>query len=129
MILLDTHVVYWSQYVPEKISKRAGEAIAAAQAASSLAISAITLLEIARMVARQRVLLYEPTRQTVRDMVKGMSIYPISIEIASAAAEFPDSFPGDPGDRLIAATALVEGIALITADDRIRRLGVVTTIW
>lgn len=128
MILLDTHVVYWSQYEPEKLSIRAGEAIAA-QATSSLAVAAITLLEIARMAARQRVPLYEPTRQVVYDMTRGLHIFPITVEIASVAAELPDSFPGDPGDRLITATALPQGIPLVTADARIRRLGVVTTIW
>ena len=46
-----------------------------------------------------------------------------------AAAQLADAFPGDPMDRIIAATALTEGIPLVTADERIRRSGVVRTIW
>ncbi len=32
-------------------------------------------------------------------------------------------------DRIIAATAMAEGIPLITADQRIRRSGTAKTIW
>jgi len=41
----------------------------------------------------------------------------------------PGQFPKDPADRLIAATAMVEGIALVTADLRIRRSKAVETVW
>jgi PIN domain nuclease of toxin-antitoxin system len=45
------------------------------------------------------------------------------------AAHFPPSFPSDPFDRIIAATARVRGLRLVTADERIQRSGVVETIW
>jgi PIN domain nuclease of toxin-antitoxin system len=41
----------------------------------------------------------------------------------------PDKFPKDPADRLIAATAMAEAMALVTADMRIRRAKVVETVW
>jgi PIN domain nuclease of toxin-antitoxin system len=41
----------------------------------------------------------------------------------------PEKFPQDPSDRLIAATAMVEGMSLVTADLRIRQSKVVETIW
>jgi len=43
--------------------------------------------------------------------------------------ELPSSFPKDPADRLIAATAMVEGAPLVTADEQIRQAKVVQTIW
>jgi PIN domain nuclease of toxin-antitoxin system len=42
---------------------------------------------------------------------------------------FPATFPKDPADRMIVATALVEGLSLITADREISRSKLVPTIW
>ena len=49
--------------------------------------------------------------------------------VATAAAAFFEPYPGDLMDRLIGATALVEGFPLVTADERIRNSGQVQTIW
>jgi len=38
-------------------------------------------------------------------------------------------FHGDPADRLIVATALVESAALVTKDPRIRKYEALSTIW
>ena len=46
MILLDTHVVVWLAFEPDKLSKRAKEAIRAARIQGGLAIAGITLLEL-----------------------------------------------------------------------------------
>jgi PIN domain nuclease of toxin-antitoxin system len=54
---------------------------------------------------------------------------PVTAEIAALAVRLPERFPKDPADRLITATAMVEGMALVTADTRIRRSKVVETIW
>ena len=45
------------------------------------------------------------------------------------ATHFPDNFPADPADRLIAATARAEGLPLVSRDARIRASAVVETIW
>jgi PIN domain nuclease of toxin-antitoxin system len=45
------------------------------------------------------------------------------------SVELPEAYPKDPADRLIAGTALVEGLSLVTADREIRRSQVVRTIW
>lgn len=46
-----------------------------------------------------------------------------------AAAHLPPGFPGDPFDRVIAATAIVERVPVVTSDTRIRKSKVVRTIW
>jgi len=45
------------------------------------------------------------------------------------AAELPALFPGDPADRLIADTAILESASLVTKDEPIQQSGVVRTIW
>ena len=49
--------------------------------------------------------------------------------IAALAVRMPARFPRDPADRIIAATAMVEGLALVTANRQIRQAKVVETIW
>jgi PIN domain nuclease of toxin-antitoxin system len=51
------------------------------------------------------------------------------LEVAALAAQFPDDFPRDPADRLIAATARAEGMTLITRDQRIRQSPLLKTLW
>ena len=50
-------------------------------------------------------------------------------EIAALAVRLPETYPKDPADRLIGATAIVEGVPLVTADKQIRQAKVVETIW
>src|SRR5207247_876972 len=100
-----------------------------ARRAGGLAISAISLYEIA-LLAQKQVLEFEgPLAAQLADFVAGVSVRPISPAIAAQAAQLGSAFPHDPGDRLIVATALIEGLALVTADSVIRQSAVVRTIW
>jgi len=45
---------------------------------------------------------------------------PVTPAIAATAVGLPSSFPGDPADRLIYATAMENGWRLITKDRRLR---------
>jgi len=56
-------------------------------------------------------------------------VLPITPEIAARAVSFPDPYPKDPQDRLIGATALVEGIQLVTHDNLIKNSGMIPIIW
>ena len=44
----------------------------------------------------------------------------VSPAIAAAAVELPMSFPGDPADRIIYATAIHNGWQLVTKDRALR---------
>jgi PIN domain nuclease of toxin-antitoxin system len=59
----------------------------------------------------------------------GVVIMPITAEVAAIASQFSDDYPKDPADRLIGATAMAEGIALITRDERIQKYHRLKTIW
>jgi PIN domain nuclease of toxin-antitoxin system len=61
--------------------------------------------------------------------VTRVGIKEISLEVAILAQRFPATFPADPQDRLIAATAIAEDMSLVTADDAIRASPLVRTIW
>ena len=129
MIILDTHVVLWLAFEPDKLSKRAREAIRAAHGQGGLAIAAITLLELAWLAEKHRVETTLSTESFVRLCVSKMTVLPITPEIAARAVSFPNSYPKDPQDRLIGATALVEGVKLVTRDKSIKKSGLVPVIW
>ncbi|MGA7521333.1 MAG: type II toxin-antitoxin system VapC family toxin [Acidobacteriaceae bacterium] len=129
MILLDTHVVIWLALEPNKLSKRAKEAIRGARLQGGLAIAGVTLLELAWLAEKRRVETTLSVESFVRQCASKMTVIPITPEIAARAVSFPDSFPKDPQDRLIGATALVEGIRLVSHDGLIRKSGMVPVIW
>ena len=96
----------------------------------SVGIAAITCWEIAQLTARGRLQLDAPITHWWDDVMKlaSTTLIPLTIEIATTAASLPDSIR-DPADRLIVTTALHHGVPLVTKDERIRRAGVVETIW
>jgi PIN domain nuclease of toxin-antitoxin system len=129
MILLDTHVVVWLAFQPDKLSKRAKEAIRAARLQGGLAVAGITLFELTWLAEKGRVETTLSVESFVRRCASKMTVLPITPEIAARAVSFPESYPKDPQDRLIGATALAEGIALVTHDRSIRKSGLVPIIW
>ena len=107
MILLDTHVLVWMVADSKRLSKSALGAIRAAQREGGLGISAISLWELAWLVGRGRIQAYGTVEASVRLLIEGVIVRPITPEIAALAAQFPEDYPRDPADRLIGATARV----------------------
>ena len=130
MILLDTHVVVWLAFDQEQISKKARSAIDDARKnADGLAISDITLLELATLASKGRIHLDISLESFLQEVEARFIVLPISGRACARITELPASYPKDPVDRIIGATALVEGLYLLTADREIRRSRTVQTIW
>lgn len=130
MFVLDTHVVLWSALEPDKLSKKAVLAIGEARKTDhALFISDITLFEVANLIRRQRVLIHTSLETFLEELESWLVLLPISRHVASLSVQLPDTYPSDPMDRLIGATAIARGVPLITADERIRKSKVLETIW
>ena len=129
MILLDTHVLVWAVADSKRLSRAATREIGKSRRHGGLAISAITLWELAFLVARGRIQAYGSVEASVKLLTEGVTIKPISSEIAALANQFPEDYPGDPADRLIGGTARAEGLTLVTRDENIRRSPLIKTVW
>lgn len=129
MILLDTCVAVWLSAEPGRLSEAAAQAIAAAEQEGGVAISAISLYELAWLVQNGRIQVAVNLDRYLARIESRFKVLPLSAEIASIAVGFPDAYPGDPMDRMIGATALSHGIALVTPDKLIRYCGAVPVVW
>ncbi|MHB8526206.1 MAG: type II toxin-antitoxin system VapC family toxin [Candidatus Acidiferrales bacterium] len=130
MILVDTHVVAWLAFDPNRLSRKARAAIDDARRnGDGLAISDITLLELATLASKGRIQLDISLESFLQEVEARFVVLPISGGACVRAIGLPSVYPKDPADRIIGATALVEGLSLLTADREIRRSKALRTIW
>lgn len=129
MIVLDTHAWVWWVSEPDRLSDRARAAIEYARA---VAISPISVWEIATKVSKGRLTLdRDPGVWLTQALARPrLELAQLSAEIALAAGLLgDDGFHGDPADRMIASTAIAHGAELVTKDHRIRSFPGVRTVW
>lgn len=129
MILIDTQIVIWLALEPEKLSREASEAIRQARRADGVAIADKTLWELAMAFSRGRIGDGMSLRELLQETERNFVVLPLNAAVAERSVEFGKSFPADPADRIIAATAIVNGLSLVTADAQIRKSGEVRCIW
>lgn len=115
-LLLDTHVVHWWSAEPDRISRSARSAL---KRADDLLIAAISWYELAWLAERGRIAVDVPIRSWLEDLGAHLRTVGITPAIADSAAGLPSSFPRDPTDRIIYATAIEHGVKLVTKDQAI----------
>jgi PIN domain nuclease of toxin-antitoxin system len=128
LIVLDTHAWIWWAAEPKRLSVRAKRAI---EESDRIGVSAISAWEVALLVAKERLTLDRDVLVWVRQALAlpGVVPVPLSPEIAVASAALGAGFPGDPADRILAATALHHRAPLVTRDRRLRSVPSLRTLW
>jgi PIN domain nuclease of toxin-antitoxin system len=130
VILLDTHVAVWMTNDKRLLSQPAAAVIReASRQATGLAIASSTLWEVAMMSTNGQFRLRRTLAEYLSYLESVFVVLPINAAIAQLSVSFPDSYPRNPTDRLIGATAIVHSATLVTKDERIRASGEVNCIW
>ena len=128
MIVLDTHAWLWWVSKPSSLSRTARSRI---HSETRIGVSAISCLEVATLVAKGRISLDRDTLDWLEAALamRRVELIPLTPPIAVKATQLGNDFPGDPADRVIAATSILESAPLVTKDSRIRNSTAVNTIW
>ncbi|MCC7366622.1 MAG: type II toxin-antitoxin system VapC family toxin [Dehalococcoidia bacterium] len=127
MIVCDTHTWLWWAVEDARLSSVALAALDDER--DCIGIPAISVWELGMLAAKQRITLTVPVDEFVHRVLarQPVQLLPVSPEIALAGSRLP--IHGDPGDRLIAATAIIHDAPLITADAQLQALPFLRTLW
>ena len=132
--LLDTHIWIWWMIGADPLrSFPARERIARAIDEESARVSVISLWEVGMLEAHKRISLTVDVETWTRQALSspGLSLAPLTPDIALASSRLPGEIHGDPADRMLIATARSLGATLVTRDHRIleySQAGHVTTL-
>lgn len=116
-LLLDTHTLHWWSSQSGLLSRRAASAI---EAADELVVASISWFELAWLAQHDRITITIPIRSWLEGLAAQVRTVGITPAVAAAAVALQRSFPGDPMDRIIYATAAEHGWPLVTKDERMR---------
>lgn len=128
MIVADTHTWLWWVSREGELSTAAAQAL---HEAETIGIPAISCWEVAMLMRRQRIQLRRDLLPWLREATttRKMKLLPLTPEIGATAGTLDETWVRNPADRLIVATAIEHRVPLVTKDGRIRRSGLVETIW
>jgi PIN domain nuclease of toxin-antitoxin system len=129
-LLLDTHI--WVRYInaAPAIKPSAIASIDLARQSGSAFVSVISIWEIALLVKKGRLDLPFGTERWVERALElpGIQLLPFNPQIAIASVQLPDTLNKDPSDRILVATARIEGLTLMTRDKAIIRFARKTSL-
>ena len=119
-LLLDTHVILWSAAEPDKFPAKV--ALELESRSNELWFSPISIWEIFLLAEKGRILLEGNHEKSVRKIFQKLplreAVINQEVSIQSRKISLPNK---DPADRFLAATAMVYGFTLVTADRRLIR--------
>ena len=119
MIVLDTNALVWVTVEDKRLGRKARALVEKTWTAGKLAVPAVAFWEIGLLEARKRLRLPAPVREWRQSLLDaGMIELPLDGVVALRSLDLT-GLPDDPADRFIAATALVHGAALMSADEKI----------
>jgi PIN domain nuclease of toxin-antitoxin system len=128
VIVLDTHAWLWWVSGDSSLSRRADREV---RSAKRIGVSAVSCLEVAVAEARGRIVLDRPPLLWLEQALSlpRVELLALGPAVAVRASRLGRDFPGDPADRVIVATAMLESATLVTRDGRIRGWRGVETVW
>lgn len=130
--VIDTHVLLWWVDGSDQLSKLANQSInQALRHNGEVLVSSISAWEISMLVEKGRLALSMDVSSWLDEVsqIEGLRFISVDNEIGIKSTRLPGEFHKDPADRIIVATARVNAVSLITADEKIIQYEHVKTIW
>lgn len=120
MILLDTHIWVWWIHGDPRLREHTLDALDR-RTDRSTGIHVISCWEVAMLHARKRLTLPCALDVWMEQALSypGVHTIPLTRIAAVESCRLPGEFHKDPADRILVATAIELGCALVTADERI----------
>jgi PIN domain nuclease of toxin-antitoxin system len=120
-LVLDTHTFLWFGQGNSKLTSKYVDIINSYRDKNALYLPAICLWEIALLDKQKRIKIDQPCGQWLHNITNqsGISIAPLSLEVALDSIAISDNFHSDPADRFIVSTARVLNAKLMTRDTKI----------
>ncbi|MCB1127258.1 MAG: type II toxin-antitoxin system VapC family toxin [Verrucomicrobiae bacterium] len=117
--LLDTHVFNWFRITPRELGPKTLSLLRDPQ--SEMVVSAVSALEVAQLVHSGRLVIPCDAEMWIGQTRRIFNAPESRLDsrIAAEAYRLPGEFHRDPADRILVATARLEGWTLVTADRRI----------
>jgi len=129
VIVLDTHALLWWALDPDRLSPAAAASVREMERRGGFA-SAISIWELGIKIQRGKLDLGISIEEFARRIDKSATVQLLAVDTATwlRSLELPWDHR-DPADRVIVATALLQGVPLITADAEIHRFDGIKCIW
>lgn len=130
-LLADTHTINWYLENSSRLSAAADAALSAVEAAGgTIHISAITPVEIVYLVEKGKTpaSTYTTARNANADPNSPLRVLPVTEHLADVLPLISGSVVPDMPDRIIATTARLHALPLVTADAHIHQLPI-PVIW
>ena len=117
-LLLDTHILLWSLIDPNQLSKRVADELE--NPSNELWLSPISTWEIILLAQKGRIVLDADPEAWLHEVFRRIpfneAVINHEVAIQSRILNLPHE---DPADRFLAATCVVYGLTLVTADKRL----------
>lgn len=128
-VLLDTCCVIWAVSQPSELSRVAASTLTDED--TGVFVSAISCAEVACLADRGRIELDRHWKTWFNENLErnGWESLDITLDIVQEAYSLPGTFHADPADRIITATARINDLVILTADQKILSYPHVTTLW
>ena len=123
-LLLDTHIWLWSLSEPRRIGRRV--LVQLKDQDNELWLSPMSTYEALTLYHKGRFEIDGNVTEWLARATAGTREAPLTHEIALVARQLP--LHQDPADRILAATAEVLDLTLVTADERLLGLGTIRTM-
>ncbi len=117
-LLLDTHVLLWSVLEPDHLSAKVREELG--NPLNELWLSPITLWEVHLLAEKKRIELHPDPAGWIQHLLDTIPFREAAVtHVVALMSRHIDLAHQDPADRFLAATAVVYGLTLLTADERL----------